>query len=93
MMRMTTASRRPQLKDVITLKFEMYAHYLARDVIDDVDGWLRNMLHSFGQQVMYQDPVWYRLNALMDPSQRTWFIVVPCRTQAVKARGRFYLNK
>lgn len=46
------------------------------------------MMLYFWQQVVYQDPSWYRLNVLMDPSLQTWRIAVPCRAQAVKVGGR-----
>lgn len=46
--------------EVVASSFKMYAHHLRRINNRDNLGWLRNMVHSLGQQVVREDPLYYR---------------------------------
>ena len=45
--------------DVVLTEFDMYRHHLREINRKENYGWLRNMFHGIGQQLMRQDPVYY----------------------------------
>ncbi|MCJ1270703.1 hypothetical protein MMC22_010600 [Lobaria immixta] len=60
--------------EVIELEFETYRHHQRNIDNKSLRGWLRNMLYSLGQQVMRQDPLYYRLYVLLRPDHQ-WRLV------------------
>ena len=60
--------------DIVLSEFDMYRHHL-RDINGRSNwGWLRNMFHSIGQQLMREDPVYYMLYAALRPD-RHWRLI------------------
>lgn len=67
------------IADVAALEFDLYRHHL-RDPSEH-NGWLRNMLYSLIQQVMRQDPLYYRYYVLLRPDQQWRLISYPYYTK------------
>jgi len=59
------------IKDVIDEEFDMYHAHLRRINKTPNYGWLRNMYHSLGQQVMRQDPMYYAIYCALRPDRNT----------------------
>jgi hypothetical protein len=47
------------IADVVPAEFDMYRHHLREINRKENYGWLRNMFHGIGQQLMRQDPFYY----------------------------------
>jgi hypothetical protein len=65
------------IKDVIDEEFDMYLAHLRKINNKENYGWLRNMLHSLGQQVMRQDPFYYILYCALRPDRNTNLVSYP----------------
>ncbi|KIX06422.1 uncharacterized protein Z518_04398 [Rhinocladiella mackenziei CBS 650.93] len=65
------------IKGVIDEEFDMYLAHLRKINNKNNYGWLRNMLHSLGQQVMRQDPLYYILYCALRPDRNTNLVSYP----------------
>lgn len=55
--------------DLILSEYDMYHYHLREPNGNSNWGWLRNMYHSTGQQLMRQDPLYYALYAALRPDK------------------------
>lgn len=66
------------IANMLDLEFELYRHHLRNP--KDHNGWLRNMIYSLVQQVMRQDPFYYRHYVLLRPDHEWRLISYPYYT-------------
>lgn len=59
---------------VLDVEFDMYRHHLRKIGGRENYGWLRNMVHSVGQQLMRQDPLYYSVYCHLRPDHH-WRLV------------------
>ena len=62
---------------VVLEEFDMYAAHLRLINQKPNYGWLRNMYHSLGQQVMRQDPMYFAIYCALRPDQNTNLVSYP----------------
>jgi hypothetical protein len=60
--------------DIVLEEFDMYRHHLRKVNGKSNVGWLRSMFFGIGQQLMRQDPMYYRLYAALRPDHQ-WRLV------------------
>src|ERR1700734_3306150 len=63
--------------EVVLEEFEMYYAHLRLIKKKPNYGWLRNMYHSLGQQVMRQDPKYFAIYCALRPDQNTNLVSYP----------------
>lgn len=66
----------------------MYDHHLREINNRDNYGWLRNMVHSLIQQLMRQDPYYYRLHVTHRPDNAWRLVCYPYYTKYATPRDK-----
>jgi hypothetical protein len=69
------------IMQLIKLKYEVYYQHERGTNRTEGLGWLRNMFHSIGQQLMRTDPLYYCLYVLLRPDHATRLISYPYYTK------------
>ena len=72
---------RGPIGDIVLQEFEMYRHHLREINGKPNYGWCRNMIHSIGQQLIRQDPLYYMLYAALRPDSQWRLVTYPYYTK------------